>query len=154
METKDIELPVEDILMLNNPHTEGLWINPDIEKITSNLKPHDCNVGFLDGPFVRIWIGKGKYHAVVMLTPEAYDAYLESCFNKVKNRKLIKNIISMTIVLLTEDVWMPGGEQFCFTEYGRLISEDILDMGNVECMLSPDVGVEVADKIENWSWSS
>ena len=160
MKTKDIKFAVDNILMLDNPHTEGMWVNPDIKEVTSHLDSCDLNVGFLDGPFVRIWFDWGnkcRYHAVVMLNQETYNTYLESCFDEKcnKSRKISDDIISETIILLTEDIWMPGGEQFCFTEHGRLISKDILAMGkNVKCMTSPDIGVQTANKVKDWSWSS
>lgn len=53
-------------------------------------------------------------------------------------------------VILFEDVWMPGGQQFCFTEFGRALSQKFMDSRIT--LVSPDVGIQKLS--EGYSWST
>jgi hypothetical protein len=53
-------------------------------------------------------------------------------------------------VVLFEDVWCPGGKQFCFTKLGKELSDKFFN--SYITFASPDVGIE--DVQGDYSWSS
>lgn len=52
-------------------------------------------------------------------------------------------------VVLFEDVWMPGGEQFCFGDFGQELALRFCD--HVITFVSPDVGIQSDDTGYHWS---
>jgi hypothetical protein len=52
-------------------------------------------------------------------------------------------------VVLFEDVWMPGGEQFCFTDLGQKLCRSFLD--HRITFVSPDVGIQADETGYHWS---
>jgi hypothetical protein len=52
-------------------------------------------------------------------------------------------------VILFEDVWMPGVEQFCFTDAGQKLFEKFGE--SAITFSSPDVGIQAIDGEYHWS---
>jgi hypothetical protein len=117
------------------------WHHPDIE---------DLLTWKVDGINPGRWSYDYLYR-VYLETAQKESAYIVVHWPDVEwedfRRQDLADIIP---VILFDDVWMPGGEQFCFTDLGRKLSKKF--NGSAITFMSPDVGIE-ADEI-GYNWSS
>lgn len=79
------------------------------------------------------------------------DKYFDETTNQIKphqklTNKTIRELKSQLEVTLLEDVWMPGGEQFCFSEIGIAICDIFKKVKKYS--FSPDCALTTDG--ENW----
>jgi hypothetical protein len=60
-----------------------------------------------------------------------------------------QDLANIIPVILFDDVWMPGGEQFCFTDLGQKLSKKF--SRSAITFMSPDVGIEADESGYHWS---
>lgn len=135
MKKNDRDFPMLEPILIFDP-VLGNWQHPDIEEIVSYLRenyeqPNEGVNSFM-GPLIR-FVFEDTINIIVMVDPNYYVSFLES------DEEAIEDIVICTEVCLLEDVWMPGNEQFAFTEYGRSLAKRL--EGKKLEWLSPDVGI-------------
>lgn len=165
----DYKLKTDNILIIDNMVTGDVWYHPFINEICQN-ELESSESGHYHGPLVRVWLTeddseKGGVYVVAKLTSEAYDTVL-SAFNwKFKGvldpselpldqpkeviDSTVSDYLSEIVVMLKEDVWTPGGEQFCFTDFGQKIPNQLEHVK----FISYDLGLYKNDD-GTWGWDS
>lgn len=119
------------------------WVHPEINNI-------------LDWEIDGINKGKWAYDKltrVYLKNNKGQMAYLVILSEDLENNKIHKKELLMQLeVILFEDVWFPGNNQFCFTEFGKNLSEAFCHSNPAITFISPDVGIQ--DDNGSYSWSS
>lgn len=148
-------------------YEENNWTHPEIENIVAELKDEDQineGCGVYAGPWVRIYLeqnGKTLYTVCTFLEKEAYENHLKYCYEKFNEEtynqelssEITNEILGFLYVSLVEDVWAPGGEQFCFSDYAEKMYENFDFSSEFKIsMFTPDVGVE--NNGDHWIWCS
>lgn len=143
------------------------WTHPEIETIVEYLKDDEQmneHCGVYTGPWVRIYLeqnGKTLYTVSTFLQREMYENHLKYCYKKFneetyepeRSKDITAEILGFLHVSLVEDVWAPGGEQFCFSDYAEKMYEEFDFSSNFKITLfTPDVGVE--SNGDHWVWCS
>ena len=117
------------------------WYHPNIDNLliwqTNSMNPGTWSYGHLYR--VNLTNLVGDIVAVILYWPEAEW--------KDVSKQDLDNLIP---VILFEDVWTPGDQQFCFTEVGLALSKKFLDSRIT--FVSPDVGIQKLD--DGYSWST
>lgn len=119
----------EPLLLLYLDHE---WVHPLIDH--DKYGPAETHMGLPIGTFHRIWIHFGdKTTATLVVTSRMLDDYwrttaqLENIKGTARREKRkpnkLQHIKSMVEICLTEDTWSPGCEQFCFSEFGKLLAK-------------------------------
>ena len=119
------------------------WIHPDIEDLLE-WEINGINLGkWSYNKLTRVYIENDKKQTVYMVVLS----------EELENGNIPLDELQMQLeVALFEDVWSPGGEQFCFSNFGDKLSKTF-GYGNTKItFVSPDVGVE--DVSGKYSWSS
>ena len=122
------------------------WENPEIAtEVFMKCSPSEINFGCFDGNLVRIWINSDEHsaHIVATVSDKIYSS-LDEEFNA-------DDFASWLFCVLFEDIWMPGGEQFCFTGFGKKLE---VFSKSFEFSVSPDICVHYDGKESGWNWSS
>lgn len=122
------------------------WENPEIAtEVWLNCELSEINAGCFDGNLIRIWLKSGEHsaHIVATVSEEIYSSFEEN-FNA-------DEFSSWLFCVLFEDVWAPGGDQFCFSEFGKRMS---VFSKSFEFSASPDICVHYDGKEHGWGWSS
>jgi hypothetical protein len=116
------------------------WHHPDIESLLTwevdGINPGRWSYDHL----YRVYLENpdGKIASVVVHWPEvSWEDIAKS------------ELTELLPVVLFEDVWMPGGEQFCFTDIGQDLSRRFFD--HRITFISPDVGIESDESGYHWS---
>jgi hypothetical protein len=143
------------------------WTHPNIQELVDELKDVDqpnksCEVWM--GPFIRIYLeqdGKVVYTVCAFHDRAAYEEHLIRCYPKFNEdtyteercNEILTEIFGFLEVQLVEDVWMPGSEQFCFSDFAEKLYE-YLDFSKPYSfsLISPDVGVH--NEGEYWAFST
>lgn len=130
------------LLIYNSKH-QLIWTNPDI---LSTVKFSEEDPTCADTPVQRVWLydkNKAMVLTVILHSPslEAFwDASFDENFEPIKNDDLTKKIVQRLFLefetMFLEDVWAPGGEQFCFTKIGKTIGSAFRKVRSIE--FSPD----------------
>lgn len=150
----DLKFDNFEPLIIQDCNWKTIWVNPDI----ADIAVFDPETGY-DDQVHRIFLtsarGKQLLHLLVksdMLdnmwaevfekyfdeetdTFKPYDELLRTTFDKLK--------VELEIVLL-EDVWSPGGEQFCFTKIGKKVGKLFEQARNIQ--ISPDCALTTDGK--------
>jgi hypothetical protein len=126
---------IEDILGFSESFNEGLWNQTDVFKL--DLVNTD-----------------NKYMTVIAVSEDLkqfWDHYTNILDEDLNNKSevnekthdlsmLLSEVLAIALdVILIEDVWSPGGEQFCFTEFGEKVSDFLLR--GYKFSHTPDVAV-------------
>lgn len=122
------------------------WENPEIAtEIWMKCEPSQINFGCFDGNLVRIWLDNGEEsaHIVATVSEEIYSSVLDG-FDA-------DEFSSWLMTILFEDVWSPGGTQFCFTEFGKKLE---VFSNSFTFSVSHDICVHYDGKERGWNWSS
>lgn len=104
-----------EIVLISTPKYE--WVNPEIEDILEwEVKhPKDKNNGkWALKNLSRVVIKNDKKEKTCLLV------YSEELKNNLMPEDELYSQLGM---MLFDDVWSPGGEQFCWTEFGAIISD-------------------------------
>jgi hypothetical protein len=138
--------PFEVLLIYDELYKK--WVNPEIEDIINWSKVED---GYITKDIFRIWIENENESSaqIVAYIPELQskidkikfdeETYSDK-FNKVFTGKFsFENIAMQLWVTLFEDVWTPGNEQFCFTEFGERLSDKFINFTSIK--ISPDIAL-------------
>jgi hypothetical protein len=143
------------------------WTHPNIQTIVDELKDDDqinesCQMW--TGPWVRIYLeqeGKTVYTVCAFHDKEAYEEHVKQCYKKFnegtyteeRSKEILDEILGFLYIQLVEDVWLPGAEQFCFSEFAEKLYEyfDFAKPFSFS-LISPDVGVH--DEGKYWAWST
>ena len=127
---EDLEMIEPVIIWLGDDH----WVHPDIKTVVAwdQHKIEDGSV--LDG-LTRVWIENNDKTSAQLVI---YSQSLED--GKIS----LADLRMLLEVTLFEDVWMPGGEQFCFTEFGQKMYSAFGDEMTIS-YASPDVSVWEVD---------
>ena len=155
---------IEPVIIMGK---EKNWTHPEIDSIVELMAPDHVpgtNCDVITGPWVRIYLeqeGKTLYTVCAFHEKEKYKNHLRYCYKKfnedvyeeTRAKEIIDEMMGFLIVSLIDDVWAPGGEQFCFTDFGEYISDYFdytkrIDMS----FMSPDVGIH--NEGEHWAFSS
>lgn len=117
-------------LIIHGKGFKELWVNPEI----SSIAEIDSETGYDDNVH-RIYLGnsKGEMFLHILAKSDDLNEYWEDFFktyeedqetkDQRKVNKVAKEVRSKLEILFLEDVWAPGGEQFCFTEAGKEIGK-------------------------------
>jgi hypothetical protein len=138
------QYPIIDILLIEGHNKIGKWQHPRIKKLINKYcVPSDINAGYYDGNIIRACYK--DFTIVALLTNDVYQKFLDECFsNKTSNPLAHTDLHQFIAVMILEDVWIPGDEQFCFTEYGKKISE-LFSYDTPYEFISPDLGLRLDD---------
>ena len=152
MKIKEFKPATADILLIWSSHnSEDPWSNPGMENYIKDktLTTSTINEGFYDGKYMRVRLETADnwYEVVTLLDEDVYDKLMDC---DLKDDSLVEDIVSEIQVLLGEDIWVVGGEQFAFTDLGRKF-RDIWDVTSYR--VSPDVGLE-RYKEGDWMFST
>jgi hypothetical protein len=143
------------------------WTHPEIDDIVKTMVPDNVpgtNCDVITGPWVRIYLEQDKktlYTVCVFGDPEKYEDHLRYCYKNFNEdvyeedraEEIINEMLGFLFISLVEDVWAPGGEQFCFTDFGKYISGYFDYSREIRLsFMSPDV--EIHDDGDHWSFSS
>ena len=150
-------LLIDDFREKGNPKT---WVNPDMEHAFGYMTDED----FYDGPVYRFRMTH-DIHVVAVMDQKFFDSLCnwQASFEQKEaegqwlnshsgdtdywNREALQMMHEIVALNLSEDWWSPGGEQFCFSDFGKTIPTDIA----VE-MSSPDVTFHRHG--DTWAWST
>lgn len=119
--------------LVNEPNwdwNQGNWIIKDVHRVWIDVNPGTLHLVFYSPVLSILW---------------------DEDLSRKKQLLLMKEFEKYLKVLLTEDVWMPNNEQFCFTELGKRVN-DVLKTAK-DWNFSPDIGLEKSDD-GSYSWSS
>lgn len=155
---------IEPIIIMTKDRN---WTHPEIKEIVKTMAPDHVpgtNCDVITGPWVRIYLEQDKktlYTVCAFNDTEKYEEHLRYCYKKFNEdvyeedraKDIINEILGFLYISLIEDVWSPGGEQFCFTDFGEYIENyfDYTKPINMSFM-SPDVGIH--DEGDHWGFSS
>ncbi len=143
------KLPQVNPLIINA--NRSTWIHPQIEhELRDEVQDKSTGILAYTGILLRVWLGDNT-HVVTLVDEETMNDLLQYDDETEKytwNHELSEQVAIATLIALTEDTWMPGGEQFCFTEFGKNI-----DVGDGEWQISPDVCLHHIED-HGWAWSS
>lgn len=119
------------------------WVNPDVEQLAVWDDQH-C-----DHRVHRVILSHGnneRLDLVVKYKPleDFFNLYefdenvtIVSRPTNVQVQDMVNDLLVVAKVVILEDVWSPGGEQFCFTDEGREIGKVVAGMNTVH--FSPDI---------------
>lgn len=122
---------------------EEQWVHPDIESILEwEVDVFNPGKWAYDG-LTRVYIknDEGKAAHLVVFSKDLKEGLVP-----------LDELKAQLEVTLFEDVWSPGGEQFCFTPFGKMMSKALRCNIAEISFASPDVGIE--DDSGEYSWSS
>lgn len=126
------------------------WENPEIAtEVFYNCQPSEINYNCFDGNLIRIWL-KSEEHFAHIVATVCDDELYEMCSGITEFDTDL--IAGWLFTVLFEDVWAPGGEQFCFSEFGEKLS--VLSSDDTNFNISPDICVHYDGPSEGWGWSS
>ena len=120
----------------------GEWTHPEINKISEGLEKMDgCDN--LQGNLIRINIEmESNTFYLIAITDD-------KGMNEITSDKINLYMKSL-FILLAEDIWLPGGEQFVSSEYGQQFNNTYaLFDGKWNFTVSPDVSLN-HDETEWW----
>lgn len=166
-----MEFLIEDFepVLIDYYHKDLHWTHPDIDEICGMADGH-YNEGIWNHiPLIRITIENSEFgymHIVAksdsfMKLWDEYCDLLGEDNNKCKANEFLRERFDIVYeelpmileVVLTEDIWSPGGIQFCFSESGKLIG-DYFRKGDIKYLShSPDIGIS-KDGPNEYSWST
>lgn len=153
MRMQEYKPVTSDILLIFSSHnSEEPWSNPGMENYIKDetLTPSTINEGFYDGSYMRVRLetkDKNWYEVVTLLNKDVYDKLMDC---DLEDDSIVNQIVEEVQVLLGEDVWVVGGEQFAFTDLGKKFR----DIWNVTSYrVSPDVVLERYKK-GDWMFST
>lgn len=122
-------------LEIKDQNFNRIWLHPDIK---DHFIPNsEINSGY-DESVHRVYLknseGKMLLHLLVKsdLLENYWDTVFKEYFDETTEdvkphqkltNKIVKELKLQLEVVLLEDVWMPGGTQFCFTEVGKTVGE-------------------------------
>jgi len=137
---------IEPMVISINCKENNTWIHPDIDNY---FKPNTYDNTIDDKVFKMHIQTEDDKTLTIVFKSEELNNRIEADIYSVENWNF-ENIYSMMCTVLLEDVWMPGGEQFVFTNFGKKVSEIISFDKPVNASLTPDVGLE--GDSEGYSW--
>ncbi len=115
---------------------------------------------YAETPVQRVWLyDKNKTMVLtVILHSPPLEAFWEASFDAegepIRNDELVSQIVQRLFLefetLFLEDVWMPGGEQFCFTKIGKAIGSAFKKARSVQ--FSPDCALAYDPEAEDPFW--
>jgi hypothetical protein len=132
------------------------WIHPDINEVC-DLHPQEwCD--FADYNVYRLYLTDDNGNTLYIIFKSEY--FGKKCADLFENEykrfdmsdEEISSLGTSTFVILAEDIWAPGGEQFCFTEFAETMYEFIDLCESSISFLSMDVVLHKDG--EEWSFSS
>jgi hypothetical protein len=116
------------------------WHHPDIESLLT---------WEVDGINPGRWSYDHLYR-VYLETADRKIAHVVVHWPEVRQGNISESEFTEILpVVLFEDVWMPGGEQFCFTDFGQELSRRFFN--HRITFVSPDVGIESDESGYQWN---
>ncbi|AGS81005.1 hypothetical protein [Caulobacter phage Cr30] len=148
-----INIDIEPLLIdywFDNIHHH--WHHPEIDDILTF--DHEFNVGFCSQNVTRVYIeNESGLTAYIVFKSDYFDNYEWSKDpSEQPDDNWWQNFYDSLWVVLFEDVWVAGGEQFRFTPFGEKFSHVFSNFKKIP-FLSPDVGIS-KDGENEYSWSS
>jgi len=143
-----------EILMIDYNGFKNKWVNPDISSMV-NL---DKETGY-DNNCHRVFFRDKDNELLVHLIvqSELLDKFWSQYYTDIDENdqafpvpkqkdvnKIVKTILMRSEVMLLEDVWIPGGEQFCFTVIGQEVGELMKKVKKIR--FSPDCAITTDGK--------
>lgn len=117
------------------------WVNPEIKELL-DWETNGANEG------------KWSYNGLTRISIENSKkkiAYLVVYSRDLEDGKIsFEELEMMLFVSLFEDVWSPGGEQFCFSKFGKRLSKSFQKSIRIT-FVSPDIGIEDSDGVYEWN---
>lgn len=135
-----MELPyIEPLLIYSEV---GEWTHPEIEEISKELeKMKDCNNLIGNLMKINVEMASNTFYLVAVTDDKGYKEIMTDKINQY---------MDFLFLVLSEDVWLPGGEQFVFSEYGTKFNQTYhLNTEKWSCTVSPDVSIN-HDKNDWW----
>lgn len=136
---------VEPLIIFKNSFREK-WVHPGIEEISKTLSK-DLGTDYnYSGPLMRFVTD--DIQIVALLDQAQYDFIIEEMIAGISASARQSWAIEMLRLYLYEDFWMPGGEQFCFSEF----AEDFPEYSDFEVeWFSPDVCL---NSLDGWGFET
>ena len=139
--------------------SDSNWVHPNIEQY---FNPVDVGKGTAshDVDVYRVYFKNSENNTMYVIFKSNYlDEKIKSFDfdNQVKQNLFKKpyidtpSVYDVLKVVLWEDIWSPGGIQFAFTDFGKIVSDFMSSNAEVS-FFSLDCGL-FKDK-NNWSWES
>lgn len=154
----DEYIDIEPLLISISDNTSN-WTHPEIEKY---FNPVDVGRGIAshDVDVYRIYFKNSENNTMYVIFKSNYLDKKIKDFNvdNQKKQELFKkpyidtpNVYDALKVVLWEDIWSPGGMQFAFTSFGKIVSDFMSSNAEVD-FFSLDCGLYKDE--DSWNWES
>lgn len=132
---------VEPLLIYPKLYCMNYWVHPEIDDLVKDMDKED---GIITGHLIRADFIFDDGMVVHIIFATDYEGVKE-----VMTEDGSLEYLGRLSLLLSQPVWMPGGETFCDTEYGKVFQKlfPIFD-SDFKYAVSPDVGL--ATDGEEW----
>lgn len=108
-------LYIEPLLIIPKTKYLNKWTHPEINTLTERLENDGSNR--FDGNLVRAYFSFSNYRSVDIIS--IVDT---ACMELMLTEEGPTTFGSQLLLLLNQDIWTPGGEQFAKTEYGEIFN--------------------------------
>lgn len=134
---------LEPILIYDGSH-KLLFEHPELQL----AKFTQLENGYDKTPCHRVWLkdGKGETLLALIVRSELLDKHW-AAESKQDAQAVVDDLLLNLEVILREDIWAPGGVQFCFTPVGKQVGKLVTKVEQVS--FSPDC---VLVKAKDGSW--
>lgn len=134
---------VEPLLIYPKLYCMNYWVHPEIDELTKDMDKSES--GNISGNLIRADLKFDDTRSVHIVYATDYNGVKESM-----DEQLMYEYLGRLALLLTQPIWLPGGEAFCDSEYGKIfqILFPVFDE-NFHFMVSPDVSL-ATDGDEWW----
>jgi hypothetical protein len=149
------EYDLSQPLLIYGPKYELLWTNPDMLDLMTFQEPDEgSDTVDSNEPVHRVFLNdaSGKHVMHVIMRSAALDTYWENALKDVDfdspdwkktdptaANEAVERLQMELETCFIEDVWMPGGKQFCFTPVGRKVGTLLKKVKHIsfspDCML-------------------
>lgn len=134
---------VEPLLIYPKLECMAYWVHPEIDELTKDMDKSES--GNISGNLIRADLQFDDTRAVHIIYATDYEGVKESM-----DEEVMYEYLGRLALLLTQPVWLPGGEAFCESEYGKIFQKlfPVFD-DDFNFMVSPDVSL-ATDGDEWW----
>ena len=119
------------------------WVHPEIE---------DLLEWEIDGTNPGKWSYNGLTRVYIENDKNQIARIVVQSKELKEGKTSMQDLQMLLETTLFEDVWMPGGDQFCFSKLGKMLSKTFSSETTKITFVSPDVGISNDDG--EYSWSS
>lgn len=133
---------VEPLLICPRSKYLNMWQHPEIVELTKDLEK--TSVDTLRGELIRVDLKFDEHRVIHIICATDKQGVKE-----VMTETGMPEYLGRLSILLTQPVWLPGGEQFVETEFGQLFQR-IFPMYDEDFHIAVSQNVSLATDGENW----